>query len=104
MDTANDRLCQIKHDGDSKADFYLPAATEMVDKVLADHLTKSNMEPVHIKATLAATKLRETIDNNHYVCDSLAMAADARLQHLLRKAKSAVTVCACSTQKLLREI
>ena len=56
VNTANDMLRQIKQDGDSKADFYLPPAMEKVANVLAGHLTKSNV--VHIKAELAATNLR----------------------------------------------
>lgn len=87
LDAANDMLRQIKRNGDSKADFYLPPVMEKVAKVLADHLSKSNV--VHIKAELAATNLRETIDNN--VCDALLMPTEARLEHLLKKSKSAIS-------------
>ena len=88
-------LRQIKREGDSKADFYLPPVMEKVAKVLADHLSKSNM--VHIKAQLAATTLKETIDND--VCNAPLMAAEARLEYLLRKAKSAVTAFVGSVLK-----
>ena len=79
---------QVKHDGDSKADFYLPPAMEKVAIIFADHLARSNV--VHIQAELAATTLRETLDNE--VCDAIAMPATARLYHLLKKSKSAFIV------------
>ncbi|DBA76989.1 TPA: hypothetical protein ACH3X1_009580 [Trebouxia sp. C0004] len=55
-------LRQIKRCGYSKADFYLPPAMEKVAKIFADHLSKSNV--VNIQAELAATTLRETLDND----------------------------------------
>lgn len=88
LDSTNDMLRQIKRSGDSKADFYLPPAMEKVAKIFADHLSKSNV--VNIQAELAATTVRETLDNE--VCDTLDMAANARLDHLLKKSKSAVIV------------
>ncbi|DBB05459.1 TPA: hypothetical protein ACH3X1_012420 [Trebouxia sp. C0004] len=61
LDCTNDMLRQIKRCGDSKADFYLPPVMEKVAKIFADHLSKSNV--VNIQAELAATILRETLDN-----------------------------------------
>ena len=57
-------------------------------EIFADHLTRLNV--VHIQAGLAATTVRETLE--YEVCNSIAMATTASLDHLLKETKSAFIV------------
>ena len=56
----------VKRNGDSKADFFIPPAMEKVAIIMAGHQSKSIV--VSIKAELAATALREQLEND--VCDA----------------------------------
>ena len=82
----NDMLKNVKRTGDSKSDFFLPPAMERVAMAMAEHLVLAEL--THIKAQLAATALREQLDED--ACATILLAMEGRLPHMVKKARAAL--------------
>ena len=84
QDMTKDILRNVKKSSDSKADFFFPTAMEKLANIFTDHMSKDSI--LHVKTDLAATALREGLDQD--VCDAVSSDVSTKLDLMIRKSKS----------------